>query len=158
MINPTSVGQQLRSLGEVSLRQAEYRQAIGYLREALALFRQTGQQHGEIRTLRNLAEALHGDSQPAAARAELAAALRLATETGNTYQQASVHRELAESRRGTGDDEQARHHWQQALTLYTQLGAPEADQIRSRLTTWRHNRPDYWLTQATSWPPRSDRP
>ena len=66
-------------------------------------------------TLRNLAEALHGAGQPAAARAELATALRLAAETGNTYQQASVHRDLAESHHRAGEDEQARHHWQQAL-------------------------------------------
>ncbi len=132
--NPAGVADQLRRLSEVSLRQGEYQQAIGYLRQALALYRQAGCQHGEIAALRILAEALHQASQPAAARAELAAALRLAAETGNTYQQASAHRELAESHRCAGEDEQARHHWQQALTLYTQLGAPEADQVRFRLS------------------------
>ena len=29
----------------------------------------------------------------------------------------------------------ARRHWQEALTLYTDLGAPEADQVRTQLTT-----------------------
>jgi tetratricopeptide (TPR) repeat protein len=132
--NPTGIAAHLCDLGEVSLRQSEYQKAIGYLREALALFRQTGYQFGEVITLRNLAEALHKAGEPGAARAELAAALRLAAETGNTYQQASVHRDLAESHHDADEGDQARHHWGQAMDLYTQLGAPEADQIRSRLS------------------------
>jgi DNA-binding SARP family transcriptional activator len=125
----------LFGLGEVSVHQGEYQQAISYLRQALALFWQAGQQHGVTLTLRSLARALHGVGQPAAARAELAAALRLAAETGNTYQQATAHRELAESHHSGGQDDQARDHWQHALALYTQLGAAEADQVRSQLST-----------------------
>jgi DNA-binding SARP family transcriptional activator/tetratricopeptide (TPR) repeat protein len=133
--HPNGVAAGLRNLGNVCLRQSEYQQAIGYLRSAHALFRETGNQHGETVTLRSLAEALHEVGQPVAARAELAAALRLTAETGNTHQQASVRCELAESHHRAGDDEQARYHWQQALTLYIQLGASEADQVRSRLST-----------------------
>jgi hypothetical protein len=99
-------------------------------------YREAGEQHGEITALRNLARALHGTGQPAA-RAELTAALRLATETGNTYQRASVHRDLAESHHRAGQHEEARCHWQEALDRYTQLGAPEAEQLRSRLDSVR---------------------
>jgi tetratricopeptide (TPR) repeat protein len=129
---PTQVAAQFFNLGDISLRQAEYRPAIGYLEQALTLFRQVGYHYGEIRVLRSLAEARHGAGQPAAAQAELTAALRLAAETDNTYQQASAHRDLADSHHRAGEGEQARHHWQQALTLYTRLGAPEADELRSR--------------------------
>jgi tetratricopeptide (TPR) repeat protein/transcriptional regulator with XRE-family HTH domain len=132
--NPAGVATGLANLGEVSLRRAEYQPAISHLRQALALQRETGYEHGEIMTLRTLAEALHGAGQPAAARAALADALRLAAETGNTYQQASAHHDLAESHHGAGQDGEARRHWQQALALYTQLGAPEADQVRPRLS------------------------
>jgi tetratricopeptide (TPR) repeat protein/transcriptional regulator with XRE-family HTH domain len=132
---PTQVAAQLFNLGDISLRQAEYQQAIGYLEQALTLFRQAGYHFGEIRTLFSLAEARHGAGQPAAAQAELTAALRLAAETDNTYQQANAHRDLADSHHRAGEGEQARHHWQQALTLYTRLGAPEADQLRSRSGT-----------------------
>jgi DNA-binding SARP family transcriptional activator/tetratricopeptide (TPR) repeat protein len=132
--NPNGVAAELCSLGEVSVRRGEYQQAISYLRKALGLYREVGDQHGEARTLLTLAEALHGAAQPAAARAELETALRLAAETGNTYQQARAHRDLAESHQCAGQDEQARRHWQQALDLYTQLGAPEADQVQSRLS------------------------
>jgi tetratricopeptide (TPR) repeat protein len=143
---PDGVATQQLKLGEVSLRQGEHLQAIGYIRQALAVHREIGNQSGETETLRSLAEALHAAGQPAAARAELATALQLAAETGNTYQQASAHRDLGESHHSACHDEQARHHWQQALDLYTQLGAPEADQVQSRLSargngrtavTWR---------------------
>jgi DNA-binding SARP family transcriptional activator/Tfp pilus assembly protein PilF len=137
--NPAGVADQLRRLGDVSLRRAEYQKAVSYLRQALALSVEAGHQHGEITARRILAEALHRAGQPAAARDELAAALRLAAGTGDVYQQASVHRELAESHQRTGEDEQARHHWQQALALYTKLGAPEADQVQSRLSTQHTN-------------------
>lgn len=116
------------------LGRGEHRQAISYLGQALALFRQAGDQRGEVLTLRSLAEAMHGVGQPAAARTELKAAVRLAAETGNIYEAASAHRDLAESHHCAGHDEQARHQWQQAFTLYSQLGAPEADQVLSRLS------------------------
>jgi tetratricopeptide (TPR) repeat protein len=135
MDNPAGVANGLFSLGEVSLRQREYSQAIGCLRQALAEFRQASDRYGETLTLRTLAQALQGDGQHAAARSELAIALGLAAETGNTYQQASAHRDLAESHHAAGEDEQACRHWQQALALYTQLGAPEADEVGSRLST-----------------------
>jgi tetratricopeptide (TPR) repeat protein len=130
---PTGIGTALLNLGEVSLRRREYQHASGYLRQALALFREAGDQEGEIEALQNLAKAVQGDSQTAAARVEMSAALRLAAETGNTYQEASAHGGLAESHHCAGEDEQARHHGQQALTLYAQFGAPEADQVQSRL-------------------------
>jgi DNA-binding SARP family transcriptional activator/tetratricopeptide (TPR) repeat protein len=131
--NPVGVASGLQGLGEVSLHRGEYQRAIGQLRQAIALRRKAGDQHGETTALRTLAEALHGAGQSAAARAELAVALRLAAETGNTHQEASGHRDLAESHHRAGGQEQARHHWEQALILYTQLGAPEADEVRSRL-------------------------
>jgi len=132
--DPAGVAAELGNLGEARLRQGEYPQAISYLRQALTLFRKVGYQHGETFTLRSLAEALHSAGQPAAARAELNAALKLAAATGNTHEQATVHRDLAENYYRGGEPEHARRHWQQALTLYTQLGAPEADQVRSRLS------------------------
>jgi len=130
------IASELKLLGDVSLRQGEFPQAITYLRQALALFRQTGYQHGEVLTLRTLAEALDAAGQSAGARAELEAALQLAAETGNTYQQASAHADLAESHHAGGQNERARFHWERALDLYIQLGAPEADQVASRLSAY----------------------
>jgi tetratricopeptide (TPR) repeat protein/transcriptional regulator with XRE-family HTH domain len=132
---PVSVAEELQLLGEVTLRQGDYQQAISYLRRALALFRQTGSEHLETTTLRTLAEALHQAGQPAAARTQLIAALRLAAGTGDTYQQARAHHDLAETHHRVSQDKQARHHWQQALTLYARLGAPEADDVRFRLSS-----------------------
>ncbi len=138
--NRNGVAAQLHNLGDVSLHQGRYQRASKYLRQALARYQEIGQKHGELMTLRRLAEALQGADQPAAARAALADALRLAAETGNTYQQASAHHELAESHHRAGQDAEARRHWQQALALYTQLGAPEADQVRARVSALEADR------------------
>jgi tetratricopeptide (TPR) repeat protein len=139
----------LRWLADVSMRQGRHQQAIGLLRQALTLHRQTGERGGEIKTLRVLAAVLHGTGQPAAARAELETALHLAAGTGNTYQQASVHRDLAESHHHAGDDKQARHHWHQAMDLYIQLGAPEAHEVRTRLSTQEPEQAEPQANQAT---------
>jgi DNA-binding SARP family transcriptional activator/tetratricopeptide (TPR) repeat protein len=132
--NATGAATALTNLGDVSLRQGEYQQAIGHLRQASDQFRRSGNQRGEYASLHSLAEALHKTGQPTAARVELQTALRLAAETGNTYEQGRVHSDLAESHQRTAEGELARHHWQQALDLYTQLRAPEADEVRSRLS------------------------
>jgi tetratricopeptide (TPR) repeat protein/transcriptional regulator with XRE-family HTH domain len=147
--NPNGEATGLSNMGEISLRQGGYQQAISYLRQAVALYRRTGQQGGQITALRPLAAALHEAGQPAAARAQLEAALGLAVETGNTHEQASIHHDLAESHHSAGQGEQARYHWQQALSLYTQLGAPEADQVRSRLSTQQVQHPDLRAGEAT---------
>jgi tetratricopeptide (TPR) repeat protein len=131
---PTGVAAQLLNLASVCVRQGEYDKAIRNLRQALSLYREAGYHYGEMSTLRTMAEALQGTSQVGAARTELEAALQLAAETGSTYQLADVHRDLAESHDSVGEGEQASEHWQHALTLFTQLNAPEADDVRSRLS------------------------
>jgi DNA-binding SARP family transcriptional activator/tetratricopeptide (TPR) repeat protein len=133
--HPTGVAAQMCNLGEVWLRQDEYERAISYFRQALPLFRETGYQHGEIIALRNLARVQQAVGRPAAARSGLATVIELAAQTGNTYEQASAHRDLAESHDAAGQDEEARQHWQQALALFDQVGAPEADEVRTRLST-----------------------
>jgi len=147
---PSGIAVELQSLAEIGMRQGHCQQAISYLRQALTLFRQVGSQHGEIHTLRTLAEALQGAGDSSAARAELTTALRLATATGSTYQQANAHRDLAESHYGDGQDDQARHHWRQALTLYTQLGTPEADQVRTSLSTHEAKKAELQPDQTAS--------
>ena len=133
MVYPAGVADVLFSLSEVSMRQGDYHQAIGYLRQTLTLHRRTGEQHGETLALRSLALALHRVGQAAAARAELTMAFRLAAKTGNTYQQAAAHGDLADSYYSAGEHGHARHHWQRALDLYTELGASEADEVRAQL-------------------------
>jgi tetratricopeptide (TPR) repeat protein len=74
-------------------------------------------------------------SQPDHARTEFTAALGLASQIGDKHEQARAHDGLGRACHSAGDSGQARRHWQQALTLYTGLGATEADQVRTQLTT-----------------------
>jgi tetratricopeptide (TPR) repeat protein/DNA-binding XRE family transcriptional regulator len=130
---PAGIASGLINLGLVNLRQGEYEQASRHLRQAVAAYREIGDKSGEMFALRSLAEVLYESGHPGAARAHLTTVLRLADETGHTYEQASAYRDLAEIDYRAGDDEQARRYWHQALVRFTELGAPEAEQVRSRL-------------------------
>jgi len=122
----------LQGLGEVYLRRSENDDAARSFRDALTLAWQAGYQHGEVRTLRSLAQALHAAGRSAEARSWLEQALLAAAESGNTYQEAGTHEELAQLLQAVEGD-QARQHWELALDLYTRLGAPEAGLVRARL-------------------------
>jgi len=101
------VAAELCNLGDVSLGQGYYQQAVGYQRQAFAWFRQAGSQYGPIQALRRLAAALY---------------------------RAGAHCDLADIHHQADQEEQARYHWQQALDLYTRLGAHEAHQVQPRLS------------------------
>ena len=53
----------------------------------------------------------------------------------DSEQQARAHAGLGDAHLALGNLTQARHHYQHALTRYIDLGTPEADQIRTCLTT-----------------------
>jgi tetratricopeptide (TPR) repeat protein len=130
----TSQARALGNLGTAELRQGRCQQASDHLRQALALFRQTGDQPGEAEALNGLGEVLLAAGEPGQARQQLSAALALASQIGDKYEKARAHNGIACACRAVGEPDQARNHWQQALTLYAGLGAPEADQVRARLT------------------------
>ncbi len=123
----------LANFGIVDLRQGRYDQATGFLRQALALFRETGDRAGEAEALNGLGEVLLATGQPRGAGAQHAAALAVTSQTGDKYEQARAHAGLARSHDAASEPAQADDHWRQALAGYTSLGAPEADQVRTRL-------------------------
>jgi tetratricopeptide (TPR) repeat protein/transcriptional regulator with XRE-family HTH domain len=131
--NRTGQAHVLASLGIVDLRQGRHDQATRLLRQALTLFRETGDRAGEAETLNGLGEVLLATGQPRGARAQHAAALAVTTQTGHKYEQARAHAGLARSHDAAGEPARADDHWRQALALYSGVGAPEADQIRTRL-------------------------
>jgi tetratricopeptide (TPR) repeat protein len=123
----------LSNLGGAELRSGGYHRAAEHLRDALALFRETGDRSGEALALNGLGEVLLAAGQPGQAHAQHAAALALTSQSGDTYEQARAHNGLARCQQASGHPGQALRHWQQALIRYARLGAPEADQIRAEV-------------------------
>jgi tetratricopeptide (TPR) repeat protein/transcriptional regulator with XRE-family HTH domain len=124
----------LTGLGEVDLRQGRYRAAASHLLKALALSREARARTAEFTALNLLGEVSLAIGDNGQARAYHAAALALACHVGDTHVQARAHDGLARAHQADRALGQARHHWQQALTIYAKRGAPEADQVRARLT------------------------
>jgi DNA-binding SARP family transcriptional activator/tetratricopeptide (TPR) repeat protein len=131
--NRTGEAHVLANLGVVDLRKGRYENATSFLRQALALFRETGDRAGEAEALNGLGEVQLATGQPGGARAQHAAALAVTSQTGDKYEQARAHVGLAHSHDAARESAQADDHWRQALALYTSLGAPEANEIRTRL-------------------------
>jgi DNA-binding SARP family transcriptional activator/Tfp pilus assembly protein PilF len=124
----------LMCLGEVSLRVGLYQQAAGQLRQALAIFREIGDKPSQARVFNGLGEASLPIGQPADARAWHTAALEVASRFDLKSEQARAHDGLGLGCHASGNLGQARHHWHEALRVFTDIGAPEAEQVRARLT------------------------
>jgi tetratricopeptide (TPR) repeat protein len=111
--------------------------AADHLEQALALCRKARDRTGEAGALNGLGEAAHTAGRPADALTHHTAAHTIATDIGGLHQQARAHTGLGHAHHTLNNPTLARHHYQHALTLYTHLGVPEADQIRTHLTTLR---------------------
>jgi len=121
-------------LGEVYTGLGRYEQAAGNFEQALAIFREIGDPVLEAEALNGLGGVLFQTGDADKARAHYATALRLASEVGSPLEQARAHSGLARLCQASGDSVQAQHHWQEALTRYTGIRAPEAIEIRARLS------------------------
>ena len=62
-------------------------------------------------------------------------ALTIAADIGDRHQQSRAHTGLGYAHHSLANPDRAREHYEHALTLYTDLGMPDADQIRTHLTT-----------------------
>jgi DNA-binding SARP family transcriptional activator len=124
----------LARLGDAYLALSRYEQAAGNFEQALAMSRELGDRILEAEVQNGLGEVVLQTGDANKASTHHAIALRLASETGSPLTQAQAHSGLARACQADGDSVRARHHWQEALTRYTAIGAPEADEIRARLT------------------------
>ena len=124
----------LAGLGELDLRLGRVEDAARVLGQALALSRETGARSAEIDALNSLGEVSLATGDHDQARIHHFGALALANRAGDTYLQARAHIGMGNAHHTGRDLEQACYHWRQALTIYAEIGAPEADQVRARLT------------------------
>ena len=122
------------SLGAVLTLSGQPEPAGRQHRRALMLFRQTGEEEGQVYALNGLGDAAHGTDDHEQAAGHHLAALAMATDLACRDQQARAHAGIARARRASGDDASARHHYRRALEIYTELGLPESAQIRDALT------------------------
>jgi DNA-binding SARP family transcriptional activator/tetratricopeptide (TPR) repeat protein len=127
----------LDNLGVVERMQGRCQQAADQHEQALILFREIGDLFGEAQALNGIGETLRASGRPGHAHIQHASALSLASQIGDEYGQARAHDGLAHCHRANADPDQARRHWQEALAIYSSLGVPEADQVRTQLTTVR---------------------
>jgi tetratricopeptide (TPR) repeat protein len=135
-------GMTLDTLGTLHTRLGQPDQATEHHQQALTILRETGQRVAEAGALNGLGEAAHNADRPTDALTHHTDAHTIAADTNARDQQARAHTGLGHAHHTLGNPDQARHHYQQALTLYTDLGLPEADQIRTHLTTLDDNGPE----------------
>ncbi|MER6472834.1 tetratricopeptide repeat protein [Streptomyces collinus] len=78
----------LPDLGNALSRQGSHEEAAEHQRQALVLFRRTGEPYGEAGALNGLGEALHGNGRHAEALEAHASALEVALAIGEQEEQA----------------------------------------------------------------------
>jgi tetratricopeptide (TPR) repeat protein/transcriptional regulator with XRE-family HTH domain len=123
----------LSGLGDLDLRQGRYAEAVDYQRQSLEICQRIRHKSGEAVAINGLGEVSLATGNTADAMNWHAAACDLSAQTGEKRELARAHDGLARACHADGDHHQARCHWEEALALYLVLGAPEADEIRTRL-------------------------
>jgi tetratricopeptide (TPR) repeat protein/transcriptional regulator with XRE-family HTH domain len=123
----------LMHLGVVALRQGDHTGAASRFELSLALWREFGNRRGEAGSLNGLGDVALADGRPDVARIHYAQALTLAAEVSSKDEEGRAYDGLGQADHASGDEDAAKRHWQQALAIFAALGAPEADEIRTRL-------------------------
>ncbi|MFE7277584.1 tetratricopeptide repeat protein [Streptomyces sp. NPDC057623] len=123
----------LVSLGAVHREAGNHPEALEQLRQALDIMREIGNRFAEVDVLVELGATLREFNAPLEARQRCEEAAALADRLSDRYQQARAHDGIAHCHALLGDADSARAHWQEAHRLFTGLGAPEADDIATRL-------------------------
>jgi tetratricopeptide (TPR) repeat protein len=113
----------------------DHEQALTCCQKALTLFEELGDRVGQAGTWGSLGYAHHrvGNHQQSLTCYEHA--IDLFREIGDRYYEALVLTHLGDIHYATDDPDAARTAWQQALTILDQLDHPDADQVRTKLTT-----------------------
>jgi tetratricopeptide (TPR) repeat protein len=124
----------LNSVGWLSAMVGDHQQAVSYCEQSLGLFRDLGSTEGEASALDSLGYAHQQAGQHAEATACYQQALELHRAAGSRWGAGDTLGHLGDACRAAGKPEEARTFWEQALTILADLHAPEADQIRAKLT------------------------
>jgi tetratricopeptide (TPR) repeat protein len=113
----------------------EHQQALTYCQQALALHQERGDRDGQAAAWDSLGYAHHHLGHHAQALTCYQHALTLYQDLGDRYNEATNLTHLGDAHHATGNPQAARDAWQQALTILTDLDHPDADAVRTKLTT-----------------------
>ncbi|MDY7088722.1 MAG: tetratricopeptide repeat protein [Actinomycetota bacterium] len=125
----------LDSLGMAYNRMGRPEEAIGWFEASLAIFRELGNKGGQIGALNGLGEAARNAGRWADALTYHTDALTIALDVDMPEEQGFAHAGLGHVHRELGDRDKARDHYEQALSCYVALGVPEADEMRTLLSS-----------------------
>ncbi|MFD9697729.1 tetratricopeptide repeat protein [Lentzea sp. NPDC059081] len=120
-------------LGDLHLRTDQHFRALRTFQRALELDRRIGERFQEAQALNGIAAACTALDQPDRAERHHREALALATSTGDRYEQARALAGLGDLHHAAGDPTAAAERWRAACAVFDELGAPEAEQLRTRL-------------------------
>jgi tetratricopeptide (TPR) repeat protein len=124
----------LNNLGEAYQELGRHGEALDHLRQALAIFRATGDLYNEAMTLDSLGSAQVGMGHYDEGLDLLRDALALRRQAGDRMGEADTLSRIAGALHDKGEASAARESWRLALVIFDELGAPQADEIRIRLT------------------------
>lgn len=123
------------ALGMALTQSGEFPAATGKLTEALEIFRDSRQRLWEGMSLFRLAEVEIASGQPAQAAQYAELALTVLRGIGGEWRRGNVLTVLGRALAGIGQTGRAQVCWNEALDIYDELGSPEADGVRSLLTS-----------------------
>jgi DNA-binding SARP family transcriptional activator len=126
--------QALNSVGWLSAVVGDHQQAVSYCERSLDLFRDLGSTEGEASALDSLGYAHQQAGHHAEATACYQQALELHRKAGSRWGAGDTLGHLGDTCHAAGKLQEARAFWEEALAILADLNAPEADQIRARLT------------------------
>lgn len=130
---PRGVALMRRHLGEALSAAGRHAEAIADLAGALETFIGLDEPYHRARTLTCMGQAQLRAGRHDEALAAFTDSLAAARESGARHEEAAVLRELARVAEHRHDAAAEHGHLEEALAIYAELGAPQAEEVRSRL-------------------------
>jgi Tfp pilus assembly protein PilF len=132
----------LNGMGWFHALTGDYPQALNYCRQALTLFQDLDDRLGQADTWDSLGYAHHHLGHHTQAITCYQYALTMHRDHGNLYNEATILTHLGDTHHSAGNPTAARNTWQQALAILNDLNHPDADQVRTKLTTLDNTNPE----------------
>jgi DNA-binding SARP family transcriptional activator/tetratricopeptide (TPR) repeat protein len=132
--NPIGEAQALNNIGFLQARLGEYERTISSSRRALALFIEVGDRAGQGAAHDSIGFALQHLGRHREAVDCYRQALGALGKLGFRYFTAIVQDHLGDAQHSIGDTGAADDAWGNALAIFTDLEAPEASEVRTKLT------------------------